>query len=142
MYAGFLEEIASHGYFAVAPGRPFLQSPGFTSSAWQTASIDYALKWDTTEIKLDRSKIGIGGHSCGATETANTAGRDRRVKTAIIANGADNFGSGGAGGFECDEAKLSRYGAPTLWVHGGPTDGAVSLGLFSSARSGVLIVSH
>jgi len=126
MYAGFLEEIASHGYFAVAPGNPFLQSPGFTSSAWQIASIDYALEWNTTEIKLDRSKIGIGGHSCGATETANTAAKDKRVKTAIIANGADNFGSR-SGGFECDEAKLKNYRAPTLWVHGGPTDGAVSL---------------
>jgi hypothetical protein len=112
MYQAFLQEVASHGYLVVAPGPRDKLGNGRSTAAWQVASIAQAKNWTSAPFTIDRTKIAVGGHSCGGGETfRNLASFDPgEVTTGLIFNSASS-----------DEV-LNEIAAPMLWVHGGQTD--------------------
>jgi len=121
MYQGFLNEIASHGYLVITPGEPNTLAKGMTTAEWQIESIRQARSWTAPGMatwagppfSLDGTKVAIGGHSCGGSETLrNLADPDvaEEITTGIIMNSAGS------------SASFDDVTIPTLWIHGGQTD--------------------
>jgi hypothetical protein len=112
MYSVFLTEIASQGYFVIAPGQPYVQASG-TTRIWQMESIDWASNWKNAPFTVDKTKIAVAGHSCGGGETAANLALDtnHRLTTGLIMN------SGSA-----QPDNLVKITAPILWVNGGAPD--------------------
>lgn len=111
-YATFLTEIASQGYFVVAPGKPNVLDKGMTTAAWQMESIDMASSWTNTPVKINSKKIAVGGHSCGGMESLKNlaADKDHRLTTGLILN------SGGK------NAQYDNITVPLLFITGGEKD--------------------
>jgi dienelactone hydrolase len=114
MYQGFLQELASHGYLVIAPGRPNEQSQFQTTPDWQTESVAFARGWTTAPFEVDKTKVALAGHSCGGGETLRNLAfaRPGQVTTGIILNS----GSSSSG------AAFAHVKVPILLVHGGQTD--------------------
>lgn len=114
MYAGFLTEIASQGYFVVAPGAPNILDKKMTNAKWQLDSIDYALNWKEAPFKINKEAIAVGGHSCGGAESLRNLANDDEnlIKTGLILN------SGAA------TSTYDTITAPLLIIHGGEKDTA------------------
>lgn len=112
MYQGFLQEIASHGYLVVVPGRPNELGKKGTTADWQLESIAQARAWTTAPFEVDKTKVAIAGHSCGGSETLRNLGRTTsdQVTTGIVMNSAGQ-----------SEA-YEDIDVPILLVHGGQTD--------------------
>jgi hypothetical protein len=122
-----LLELASWGYVVVADGKPQDRSTGADPAAGGIRSgpmaepMIMAMDWITAENerpcspfyhKLDVTKIGTGGQSCGGMMTMLSAG-DKRVTTPIVAN------SGVSGN---NSALFETYHAPMLFMAGGSSD--------------------
>jgi hypothetical protein len=110
-YIPFLTEIASHGFLVVAIG-PY-SAPGAKPAdggmaggqggGTKSAQLLEALDWATAENqrsggkyygKVDPSKFGVFGHSCGGLQSLEVA-PDPRVSTILVMN-SGLFGPGGA----------------------------------------------
>jgi len=120
MYHEFLKEIASHGYFIIAPGAndQLYQATGRNPSypaTWQTESVDMAEKWKDSPTKLDFTKIALGGHSCGAGQSALNAAQDggKRYKTVMVINSAS-----------ANANDMAKAKVPMLFINGGQPDNA------------------
>lgn len=137
-----LEEIASHGYVAIAPGRilsgpgapPPLASPPApgplgvkTSSAEVAAGLDWALRENERRgspfyHRIDPAMVAVSGHSCGGLQALELA-RDPRINAVIIHDsGIFADGSNPIRGMNVSKALLKTLHTPVLYILGGPTD--------------------
>jgi hypothetical protein len=122
-----LLELASWGVVVVADGFPQDNNAGADPASGgirpgpDAAPMIEAMDWINGENtrpcspfyqKLDVSKIGTGGQSCGGMNTMLSAG-DERVTTAMV------FNSGLSGN---DPALFATYHAPMLFLAGGTSD--------------------
>lgn len=98
--AGHLAEIASHGYLAIAPGKPLTgpaASPGARAPAIMSTTVGdlrNALDWALAENgrkgspfyrRIDPRMVAVAGTSCGGMQ-AIILGQDPRVHAVIIHN--------------------------------------------------------
>jgi dienelactone hydrolase len=141
-YAGFLSELASHGYMIIAVGRddqPFDLGPNAPKTAPDgrllqvidekvlIAAVDWAIARNADASsayhrRLRADRIAYMGHSCGGMQ-ALTAGADPRTTTTVVLN---------SGYYRTPPARppgplpayrrWSELHAPTLILTGGPKD--------------------
>jgi dienelactone hydrolase len=146
-YAGFLSELASHGYLVIAVGRDDQSSAGGPNAAAAATDgrpaqvldekvviegVDWAIARNADRnspyyrhVRTDR--IAYMGHSCGGMQ-ALTAGADPRATTTVVLN---------SGYYRTPPARppgplpayrrWSELHTPTLILTGGPTDVAYSI---------------
>jgi hypothetical protein len=152
-----LEEIASHGYVAVAPGGiysgpgaspapppkaptvPGGPPPVATSYKDVLAGLDWALaenarKGSPLFGKLDPNKVAVAGHSCGGLQALQVAG-DSRIKAVIINNSGifvDNAQP--INGIRVEKSLLKSLHTPVIYILGGPRDIAYPNGMDDFAR--------
>jgi hypothetical protein len=126
LYGQWLLELASHGYLAVADGKPQAANAdpaagGIRGFGADGKPMQEVIDWLTAENdrpcspyyqKLDLSKIAVAGQSCGGMMAMSAAG-DKRVTTAIIAN---------SGLFARDQKVYSALHGPLAFLIGGRTD--------------------
>jgi hypothetical protein len=112
MYQAFLQEVASHGYLVIAPGARDKLDQGRSTADWQLDTISQARGWANAPFSIDRTKVAVGGHSCGGGETFRNLARvdPSEVTTGLIFNSAS------------PPEVLDDISVPMLWVHGGQTD--------------------
>jgi hypothetical protein len=114
MYYEFLNELASHGYFIIAPGETAKVTFPVTNKTYQATSIEMAKKWQpSAPFNMDTSKIAVGGTSCGGLESiANLAGdKKKELTTGIL------FNTGGLA-----EPAALDFRVPSMWIGGGAMD--------------------
>jgi hypothetical protein len=152
-----LEEIASHGYIAIAPGgiysgpgasppppplapmAPGGLPPVATSYKDVLAGLDWALaengrKGSPLYGRIDPKMIAVAGHSCGGLQALQIAG-DPRVRTVIINNSGifiDNAQP--INGIRVEKSLLRTLHTPVLYVLGGPRDIAYANGMDDFAK--------
>lgn len=130
LYGQWLLELASHGYLAIADGKP--QAAGADPAAGGIRGfgadgkpMQEVIDWLTAENdrpcspyyqKVDLSKIAVAGQSCGGMMAMSAAG-DKRVTTAIIAN---------SGLFARDQKVYAALHGPLAFLIGGRADIAFS----------------
>jgi hypothetical protein len=154
LFATFLTQIASHGFFIVAsgplseplpsfarpsaprpppaagaPGAMAGPPPAMTKDADMETAIDWAIKENSRAggpyfHRLDPTKIAVMGQSCGGLQATANAG-DPRVKTVIIWN-SGTFPDGGIGRSisGATKASLAKVHTPIAYINGGPHDAA------------------
>jgi dienelactone hydrolase len=137
-----LNEIASHGYLVIAPGR-VLSGPGApptpvtppppgplgikTTTAEVAAGIDWALAENRRPgsplyQRIDPSMVAVSGHSCGGLQALQIAA-DPRIHAVIIHNsGVFPNGTNPIKGISVDKSLLRKLHTPVLYVLGGTTD--------------------
>lgn len=144
-YAQFLREVASQGYFVIAPGYPLgegrLQPPGSvplppepeggkTHSSQLLAAIDWATQANrdlNSPFKghIDVSRVGVMGTSCGGLQAIAVA-TDPRVKTSIAFNSGVLLalppGAGPGSDLVIGKDALPKLQGPIAYINGGPTD--------------------
>lgn len=148
-YAQFLREIASQGFFIVSAGWPLaeraLRPPGSTApvaaraqgpdggktrASDVLAGIDWAIKVNSDPKspfhgRIDTSKVGVMGTSCGGLQ-AIAAATDARVKTAIAFNSGVllELPPTAAPGSDLVIGKdaLKQLKGPIAYINGGPID--------------------
>lgn len=152
-----LEEIASHGYIAIAPGsvysgpgataappRPLPAAPGGLPPVSTTykdvlAGLDWVLaengrKGSPLYGKVDPAMVAVAGHSCGGLQALQVAG-DQRIKAVIINNSgifADN--SQPISGIHVEKSLLKTLHTPVIYILGGPKDIAYPNGMDDFAK--------
>lgn len=114
--ANFLREIASHGFLVLSNGNP--GGGGSSTSAWLTQSIDWALAENARpqsalHDRVDTTRIGVAGFSCGGLEAYAVSGDPRVTTTAIFSSGLLN---------DADDYQLRRLDHPIAYIIGGPSD--------------------
>jgi len=114
--ANFLREIASHGFLVISNGNP--GGSGSSTSAWLTQSMDWAVAENARPQsalyhRLDTSKIGVAGFSCGGIEAYAVSNDPRVTTTAIFSSGLLN---------DADDYQLRRLDHPIGYFIGGPSD--------------------
>ena len=106
-----LQQIASHGFLAIAEGAP--NGGGQSNAQTMKQAIDWVSQnaGKGAYANVDASKIMAAGFSCGGTEAMDNIA-DSRVKTiGIVSSGLlGNFGA------------ASTWKKPVLFVMGGPGD--------------------
>jgi hypothetical protein len=139
-HVNFLNEIASHGFMVIAigtmPKESGEQVKERSSSEKLTQAIDWAIAQNGSKDsayyqKIDTSKIGVSGMSCGGLQALEVAG-DPRISTLIVANSGifnDRLPSGLPGMPNLDKSQLEKIHTPTLYLLGGPSDIAYNNGM-------------
>jgi dienelactone hydrolase len=143
-FTAFHAEIVSHGYFVVAAGtndvefatRSFSGNDKngkplqIVSRKVLTDAVDWAIKENTRQGsayfgKLDTTKIGYMGQSCGGMQ-ALSASTDPRTTTTVVLNSGrfEKTASGPVGGRFAEWFEFSELHAPIAFFQGGPPDGA------------------
>jgi hypothetical protein len=114
-FSKFLTEIASHGYFIIANGKPGAAMGSTTSAKDLPAAIDwvYANAGKGIYNTVDKTRLAAAGQSCGGIQ-AYSASLDSRVTLTGIFN-SGLISQGNAVLFE-------KLHAPIGWFLGGPTD--------------------
>ncbi|MEO6187034.1 MAG: CocE/NonD family hydrolase [Steroidobacteraceae bacterium] len=151
-HGAYLRQVASHGYFVVAAGRPREErpfnpdppplaaptattapapAPRTTPDETQASQLLEAIEWATRENaraggdfqgRIDLSRIAVGGHSCGGLQ-ALAVSNDPRIDTTLVLNsGIYVQPVGGQGGVQIDKSQLTRLHGPMLYLSGGPGD--------------------
>lgn len=140
-----LEEIASHGYLAIAPGK-ILTGPGAplpaappagppaggipppqTEAKNLTEAIDWALAENARPGspyfgRIDPKQVAVSGWSCGGIQALRIA-PDPRVHAVIIHNsGIFNAGMNRMPGMDIEKSALQKLRTPVIYILGGPTD--------------------
>jgi poly(3-hydroxybutyrate) depolymerase len=132
-FAGFLTQIASHGYLAIAVG-PKTPSPGPAPAPTiddhlLVEAIDWAVKQNGDRSsrfydKLDTSRVAVMGQSCGGLQ-ALAVSSDPRVTTTVVWNsGALPPGSTSPALKQsaANKGSLNGLHGPVAYFIGGPTD--------------------
>jgi len=141
----FLREIASHGYFIVAAGRPRMERgivprrppptettipPRKTPDETEASQLIDAINWATRETTdsasnlhrhIDTKKIAVMGHSCGGLQ-AIAVSADPRISTSIIFNSGIYNRGFGRSGIQIGKDALAKLHAPVAYIDGGPDD--------------------
>ncbi|WP_066793748.1 hypothetical protein [Sphingomonas soli] len=146
-YAMFLREIASHGYFVIALGRPGTEMgvrgptspdagprPGYMPGNDETEYTEMldAIDWATRETaregsafhqRIDTSRIAVMGHSCGAVQAIATSA-DPRVKTTVSFNAGvlERDGPRPERKIALKKEALQKIRGPIAYFAGGPGD--------------------
>jgi dienelactone hydrolase len=129
----FLSEIASHGFLVIAigPVQPAGQAGqrgggmgGGTKSSQLLDAVEWAIAQNSNKAsqyynKIDTTKIGVLGHSCGGLQAIEVSA-DPRITTTIVGDsgilnaggGAPGAGPGAAPGAAPDAAAGGRRGGP------------------------------
>ncbi len=112
----FLREIASHGFLVISNGRP--RGSGSSTSAWLTQAMDWAVtenqrSGSPLRGRIDPSRIGVAGFSCGGLEAYAVSDDPRVATTAIFSSGLLN---------DADDYQLRRLDHPIGYFIGGPSD--------------------
>jgi dienelactone hydrolase len=147
-----LEEIASHGYLAIASGT-ILSGPGAPASlaesappaapagaqsrpaipppATKSSSLREAIDWALAENaragspyfhRIDPTWIAVSGWSCGGLQ-ALEIGADPRVRTVVIHNsGIFSAGANPIPGMGISKSDLQKLHTSVIYILGGPTD--------------------
>lgn len=154
----FLEEIASHGFLVIAPGR-ILSGPGTlmpaddktmgkSSKADVLAGLDLAEKANGAGAykgRLDLDHVAVAGTSCGGLQ-ALQAGADKRIKAVIgLHTGFFNDDRAPNTGEATSKDQLKALHTPVLYILGGPRDIAYENGMDDLARIDhvpVVVASH
>jgi hypothetical protein len=150
MYAYFLREISSHGFFVVSLGYPRMEGmirapqqseptpppapPPGTRIVDPTHAEQFleAIDWANAETnrqggpffhKIDTKHIAVMGHSCGGLQAIHVSA-DPRITTSIIMNsGVLNEGpEGGIMELKVSKDELKNIHAPVAYINGGPKD--------------------
>jgi len=141
-YAEFLNEVASHGYVVIAPGKidpawTFDRPPGAMTPMTRPGHIEAGIDWAEKEARrkgspwhgrIDPARVAVMGMLCGGIE-AIAAGADPRARTVLVLNsGIIRPGEGVTqrpGMYNpATEADLARLHTPMLYLNGGPADHA------------------
>jgi hypothetical protein len=120
IYENGRREVASHNYFVISSGLPdkeFKTTPEMMRESIDIAVRENAKPGGKYENRLDTTKIGASGQSCGGIE-ALTIGDDPRLSTVFVWN-SGLFGTG-------QKTDIAELHTPTLWFTGGSTDIAYS----------------
>jgi len=146
-FAGFLTQVAAHGYLAIAigpkaaqPGRGGGRGPVAPPAAGQPQAplddtmlldaIDWAIRQNDDASspfhqKIDTTKVAVMGQSCGGLQTIAVS-PDPRVTTSVLWNsGVLPAGAPTPSGLQLSEATkdhLGRLHAPIAYFIGGPSD--------------------
>jgi len=114
-FSKFLTEIASHGYFIVANGKPGAGMSSTTKASDLPDAIDwiYANAGKGPYATVDKTRLAAAGQSCGGIQ-AYSASLDPRVTlTGIFNSGLISRGN---------TVLFEKLHAPVGWFLGGPTD--------------------
>jgi dienelactone hydrolase len=132
----FLEEIASHGFLVVAPGRILsgagIERPtseaayGHSGTADVLAGIDLARAANAApgpyRGRLDLTRIAAAGTSCGGLQALQAAA-DPRVRAVVgLHTGFFNDDRAPVTGQATSKAQLKALHTPVLYILGGPRD--------------------
>jgi hypothetical protein len=108
-HQNYLSEIASHGFLVVAIG-PMQTGGGRggaggggTKSSQLLDAVDWAIAQNKNQTsryfnKIDVSKIGVFGHSCGGLQALEVSPDPRITTTIVVDSGVLNSGGGAPGG--------------------------------------------
>ncbi|KAF2402647.1 hypothetical protein EJ06DRAFT_473443 [Trichodelitschia bisporula] len=116
MFANFLNEIASHGFFIVSNGAA---KGGLGGGMTTYKELIKAMDWVTTNpaVKkygdIDIHNIAVSGQSCGGME-AYQASPDPRVNLTVLFNSGNFAGS--------TPGAMAKQTKPVAWFLGGPND--------------------
>ncbi len=126
-YRYFLSNIASHGYLVLAlgkigpasresaasgwpsepvlpPAAPDVKAPAASYPEEMTQAIDWAVAQNSAagnplRGRIETTKIGVSGHSCGGLQALTIAATDPRITTTLmLGSGVWSLGSGGLPG--------------------------------------------
>lgn len=154
----YLEEIASHGYLVIAPGR-ILSGPGAPPHAsapagapvpagplpvkTTTPEVLEGLTWALAENgrrgsqyygKIDARLTAVSGTSCGGLEAIQAAA-DPRIRAAVFSHtGIFPATSNPIQGLNVDKSALRQLHTPVLYILGGKSDIAWRNGTDDFAR--------
>jgi dienelactone hydrolase len=161
----FLEDVASHGYFVVAPGTiksgpgvppqppepplPNGQLSAKTSAEQVRAGLDEAAAANAApgplQGRLDLSRMAVAGYSCGGLQALQVAG-DPRIKTVVIMHsGVFKDRSEPIHSMHVDKSVLKTLHTPIIYVLGGERDIAYPNGTDDVAKIDtvpVVLASH
>jgi hypothetical protein len=72
--------------------------------------------------RIDVTKIGVGGHSCGGLQALSVS-HDPRIDTTLVLNsGIYNQPGTGRSRIQVEKSQLARLHGPALYLTGGPSD--------------------
>jgi hypothetical protein len=114
-FSKFLTEIASHGYFIIANGKPGANMSSTTKASDLPDAIEwvYANAGKGPYVTVDKTRLAAAGQSCGGIQ-AYSASLDPRVTlTGIFNSGLIN---------QRNTVLFEKLHAPVGWFLGGPTD--------------------
>jgi dienelactone hydrolase len=147
-YRYFLDNIASHGYLVVTIGKigpagaeshygkwpaefgipkeaPPLDGPTGSLPFEMKQAIDWAVAQNSAEDsplkgRIDTSRIGVAGHSCGTLQALSMSSTDPRITTTLMLNGGVwNIGTGGLPGApEITKNSLKTIHGTIAYIHG------------------------
>lgn len=143
----YLEEIASHGYLVIAPGRvlsgpgapphavpsstPRSPAPGPLPVKTTTAQVIQGLDWALAQnqhkgspyySKIDPRLTAVSGTSCGGLQAIQAAA-DPRIHAAVFSHtGIFADGSNPIRGLSVDKSMLLKLHTPVLYILGGKSD--------------------
>ena len=136
----FLEEIASHGYLVLAPGR-ILSGPGAPPIATPSGPPRLEAKTRAQHImdgldlagaanrapgplhgRIDTGRMAVAGFSCGGLQAIQLAGDPRTKAVIVLHSGTFVSEKDPIAGIHVDKSLLHRFHTPVLYVMGGPRD--------------------
>ena len=133
-HAAYLRQIASHGFVIVALGTPGGASAAPADSATdatQASQMIEAIEWAERETarqgsafsrRIDATKIGVGGHSCGGLQALSVSNDPRIDTTLVLDSGIYNQPGTGRSRIQVEKSQLTRLHGPVLYLLGGPSD--------------------
>ena len=141
-HAAYLRQIASQGYVIVALGTAGGATGGAARGAaaapadnatdpTQASQMIEAIEWAERETarqgsafygRIDVTKIGVGGHSCGGLQALSVSHDPRIDTTLVLDSGIYNQPGTGRSRIQVEKSQLTRLHGPILYLLGGPSD--------------------
>jgi hypothetical protein len=110
-----IHEIASHGYFIIANGKPGTALWSTTSAKDLPDAIDrvYANAGKGPYATVDKTRLAAAGQACGGIQAYSASLDSRATPTGIFNSGLISQGN---------TVLFEKLHAPVGWFLGGPTD--------------------
>ena len=145
-HAAYLRQIASQGYVIVALGTAGGATGGAAGGAargaaaapadnatdpTQASQMIEAIEWAERETaregsafyrRIDITKIGVGGHSCGGLQALSVSHDPRIDTTLVLDSGIYNQPGTGRSRIQVEKSQLTRLHGAVLYLIGGPSD--------------------